>query len=156
MLERDRMKVLNDITLILANLVPWLKNKSQGSMEASAPSHQRNGWTRIFGNVKSISWMASGESLLGDVGIFAKCASWKHFAKPINRKTAPIYGADQYKQHGSNRDFSKKTLPEEGCLKNKPVLCSALSNSLFSFSLSLKHPRLFIACKKYNLFIIQF
>ena len=39
---------------------------------------------------------------------------------------------------------------------NKPVLCSALSNSLFSFSLSLKHPRLFIACKKYNLFIIQF
>ena len=75
MLERDRMKVLNDITLILANLVPWLENKSQGSMEASAPSHQRNGWTRIFGNVKSISWMASGESLLGDVGIFAKCAS---------------------------------------------------------------------------------
>ena len=42
---------------------------------ASVPSHQRNGWTQIFGNVKSISWMALGKSHLGDDGILAKCES---------------------------------------------------------------------------------
>ena len=79
------MKVLNDITLILSNLDSGWKIKQEGG---PIPSEK---WLDLDPrNVKSISWMASAKSHSEDVGIFAKCASPKHFAKPINRKTAPI------------------------------------------------------------------
>ena len=185
MSEKDRMKVWNDITLILANFVRARRYIPRQELGGFGPIPSEEWLDLDPRNVESISWMALPNSHLGDVRIFAKYASRKHFAKPFNRKTTPITEQtqtinatlDQVKSRlfiflkvdrnnhilhprGVQAHYDKQPFLNSFWFLNrpppfiiiiyinifdKPVLCSALSNSLFSFSLSLKHPRLFIA-----------